>query len=234
MRRLLLLLLLLSWECKAQKITLTNFKEPEDIPKSIPEQLELKQIIISQKSNAYFDTTNFEIRIWKNDSYIPKIKLWQFVKKEGRYSYSNYNYKISAIYRLNDTVILDSYDSLLPTRLPILGGNGVIGFKISELNISQKNNKAKEILSSISIEKLLLQRSFDYSDCSKLTETNNHSIDEKIISALSPKSYSIEIFSNEFYKIVNFPSDLNAYKNCKKNNDILEYANKLIEILKDI
>jgi len=237
MRKFLLFFLLISWECEAQEIILTNFKEPEDIPKSIPEQLGLKSLNDSLIVNDKFDSTNFEIRIWKNEPFIPKTHLWQIIKSDNSCFCKNYKYLLGAIYRHNGTIILDKYDSLLWRRLPICGGNGVIGYKLIDLSISNNNEKAKDVYNQILIDKFHELRSFEYNNaCMKpdTSEPSSKRTDDLIASVFSPKTYTIEVFSKNFYWTVEFPANLEIYKDCFNNKKILEYGDHIMKLLKKI
>jgi len=200
-------------------------------PKSIPEQLEIVALNDTIVNNSYFNVNNFEIRIWKNDPFIDKIKLWQIQKISDKYFFSEYDYFITAMYYHLGEIVYDSYDSTLWRRLPVIGGNGVIGFLVSELKIIEKNELAETIYNKLVDNNIFQLYTFDFQVIDGTIELDGVEIENIIpFGYLFSSSYTVEIASDDFYLKYNFvvPENIEDYTDKSKG---LFFANEIFKIL---
>ena len=219
--------------CNSQEIE--NSKNDSTIkPKSIPEQLGLISYENKPTINEYFDPNNFEIRIWKNEfwSVIDKIKLWQLSKIEGNFVYKEYNYNLTAIYYKHHKIVYDKYDSLLWRRLPVIGGNGVIGYIVSNLNVISNNELAKEIYDKLVACQIFQLYSYDFQiPCVTYKNAENTMNDDEIVGSFNV-NYTIEIISKKFYISYRFDAPPKNVE-CKEESKGLSFAKDIIKILKE-
>ena len=178
--------------------------------------------------NSRFDPQNFQIRIWKNESLLKKTRLWELSCSKEEYSYRKYIYDITAYYHRGDSIIEDHYDIEMPKRLPLLGGNGVIGYNISNLEIIEFQDSAKSILDQLVTNRIFSLYSYKFST-EYDTIIDGKVFKEMIITGLGG-GLDIEIFSKNFYLKYHLPAlenlqpVLNLYEE-------YEYAKNIIAIL---
>jgi len=204
--------------------------DPFQAPKSIPEQLDLTELKDTFFYKSYFDPNHFEIRIWENDRNINKIKLWQIQKNNNDILFKELNYSLTSLYYKRGKIIYDKYDSTLWRRLPVFGGNGVIGYKVSNIEISTKNESAEANYNKLVENNIFQLYSFDFRVTGEIVELDGVKFEDIILFPLQ-SSYTVEIASENFYLIYDFnvPDNIEDYTDKSKG---MFFANEILKILK--
>ena len=229
---LIILFLVNSLFCFAQKDKSFPY-DSINKPESIPVQLGLTSYKIDNTEDTNFDTSNFEIRIWKNDTFIEKVKLWQISKRQSKFTFKEYCYSITAIYYANNRIVYDQYDSLLHMRLPVIEGNKLlIGFLIDDLNTLQKDETAEQTYKGLGNNKLMQLNLLRFNVSDTVTINGETEIFKDGTIFMLGKDYTVELISKDYYLKYNFPAP-EYYNDLINKSTGLFYANEIVNLINE-